>query len=198
MNNEITTIENEIWKAIPDYEGLYEASNLGKIRSLDRKIKHKRYDFINVKGKILSPRLDKDGYETVVLCKDTEKKYARVHIFVAKTFIPNPNNLPEVNHYDNIRNNNNIKNLLWGTCQSNQFHRHKTWSHSSTDNNPSGRNMTIAMSLAKATKLNPENVEKIRELYNTGKYTQEQLGKIFGITRNHICLVVNNRIWKLV
>ena len=200
MNNEINIENKEIWQSIPNYEGYYEASNLGKIRSLDREILSKRIGWsnLNVKGKVLKPRNDKDGYETVVLCKDTIKKYARVHILIAETFIPNPNNLPQVNHSNNIRNDNNVNNLEWGTVQSNNFHRHKTWNHVISNTNPSGRNMSIAMSLAKATKLNPENVKKIRELYNTGKYTQQQIGDIFGLKKKHIGAVVTRRIWKLV
>lgn len=197
MNNEIKI---EIWKSIPNYERYYEASNLGKIRSLDREIPSKKigYTVLKVKGKVLKPSLDKDGYKRVVLCKDTIKQYCRVNVLVGLTFIPNPNNLPQVNHINNIRIDNRIENLEWGNHQTNNFHRHKTWNHVISNYNPSGRNITIAMSLAKATKLNPENVIKIRELYKTGKYTQKEIGNIFGITKKHVYLVVNNKIWRLV
>lgn len=197
MNNEIKI---EIWKSIPNYERYYEASNLGKIRSLDREIPSKKigYTVLKVKGRVLKPSLDKDGYKRVVLCKDTIKQYCRVNVLVGLTFIPNPNNLPQVNHINNIRIDNRIENLEWGNHQTNNFHRHKTWNHVISNYNPSGRNITIAMSLAKATKLNPENVIKIRELYKTGKYTQKEIGNIFGITKKHVYLVVNNKIWRLV
>lgn len=98
----------EIWKEVKGYEGLYEVSNLGNVRSINRIIKNKFY-----KGKILITKIDKDGYLQLGLSKNGTKKYFRVHRLVAQAFIPNPSNLPQVNHKDEVKDNNNVKNLEW-------------------------------------------------------------------------------------
>ena len=104
--------ENEVWKDVKDYEGLYQVSDRGNVRSVDR-INHigSRYS-----GRILKPRYDKDGYLRVSLCKNGIKKIKLIHRLVLEAFVENPSNLPEVNHLDEVKDNNNVKNLEW--CDS--------------------------------------------------------------------------------
>lgn len=110
--------EQEEWRPVVGYEGYYEVSNLGRIRSLDRvcslnsKIMPKR----TYRGKILVQRVTKDGYCTLLLCKDGYHRGVRVHRIVAQAFIPNPNNLPHINHKNEIKNDNRVENLEW--CDS--------------------------------------------------------------------------------
>lgn len=92
----------EIFKEVKGYEGLYEVSNLGNVRSLR-------------KGIILKPAKNQN-YKQVLLTKNKEHKIYLVHRLVAETFIPNPNNLPQINHKDENGNNNNVNNLEW--CDS--------------------------------------------------------------------------------
>lgn len=98
----------EYWKDIPNYEGLYQASTHGNIRSL------------NYKGskvpKVLALRRDKHGYLDLLLCKKGIHKREKVHRLVAKTFIPNPDNYPQINHKDENPANNFVSNLEW--CDS--------------------------------------------------------------------------------
>lgn len=94
----------ELWKDIKDYEGLYKISNKGNIVSLPRK---------GAKGGLLKQTKDKDGYLCVGLNKNNSRKTFKVHRLVAMAFIPNPNNLPEVNHKDEIKSNNYVENLEW-------------------------------------------------------------------------------------
>ena len=99
----------EIWKDIPEYEGLYKINNIGEIR---RYSTYNNYDkripeYHNVKAHI-----DKCGYYRVILSKNNKIKNYLVHRLVAKAFIPNPNNLPQVNHKDE---NNSANNLEWCT-----------------------------------------------------------------------------------
>ena len=96
---------NEIWKDIFGYEGLYQVSNLGRVRSL-------KFG----KERILSIRRSKFGYLLVNLCKNSDMKTFRVHRLVGQSFIPNPNNLPEINHRDEDKTNNKVVNLEW--CSS--------------------------------------------------------------------------------
>lgn len=101
----------EEWKPIKGYEGLYEVSNTGKIKSFQRG-----------KTRILHQNVNWSGYHHVILSKDTAKKDLRVHRLVASAFIPNPNNKPEVNHIDGNKDNNNVDNLEWATGKENINH----------------------------------------------------------------------------
>lgn len=101
----------EIWKPKKDYEGLYEVSNFGNIMSLN---------YRNTgKSKLLKPIKDKNGYLNVGLYKDGEKKWFLVHRLIAETFIPNPENLPHINHKDEDKTNNRADNLEWCTPKNN-------------------------------------------------------------------------------
>lgn len=109
----------EVWKDIKGYEGLYQVSNLGRIKSLPRKrtIKTER---------ILSPKFNKGGYLEVALCKNSKYKMCRVHRLVASAFIQNPENKREVNHIDGNKLNNKADNLEWVTPSENIRHAFKT------------------------------------------------------------------------
>ena len=102
----------EIWKDYKDYEGLYQASNLGRLRSLDRWVsKNGSMQFI--KGRILKLLNHNAGYLSVNLWKNNKVKTYLVHRIIAEVFLPNPNNYKEVNHKDEDKTNNNVNNLEW-------------------------------------------------------------------------------------
>jgi glycerol-3-phosphate cytidylyltransferase-like family protein len=111
----------EVWKDIPKYEGLYQVSNLGRIKRL----------FKNGKENILTGTRDKDGYTKIILSKNQHKKHVRAHRLVAEAFLSNPENKPEVNHKDRNKQNNVVNvddlqgattNLEWATCSENSNH----------------------------------------------------------------------------
>ena len=107
-------MNKEIWKDIPNYEGLYQASNLGNVRSLDhiRKNGKNNNQKCLTKGRILKQAIQKEsGYAFVVLSKNGKTKGFRVHRLVAETFIKNPYNFRCVNHKDENKQNNNVNNL---------------------------------------------------------------------------------------
>lgn len=108
-------VSKEVWKDVLGYEGLYKVSDLGNIISLPRKGTIKT-------EKLLKPKIDKDGYLCVTLYKNNTRKSYHVHRIVAMSFINNYDNLPQVNHIDGNKQNNNINNLEWCTNQENIQH----------------------------------------------------------------------------
>jgi len=114
-------MEQEYWKQVVGYEGLYEVSNLGNIKSLSKKVSNGNGFFVK-KEIILKPYLDKNGYGTVNLYKDKKKTLLKVHRIVGLAFIPNPQNKPTINHKNSIRNDNRVENLEWNTHSENNQH----------------------------------------------------------------------------
>lgn len=122
----------EIWKDIKGWEGYYQVSNLGRIRSLDRNIycksKNQYTKFDNIhkfKGQIIKPNEERNGYYQVHLCKHSKKKWMKVHRLVAEAFISNPDNLLQINHIDGNKKNNNVINLEYCTQSENITHAYK-------------------------------------------------------------------------
>lgn len=105
----------EIWKDVTGYEGLYQVSNLGRVKSLDRVIKGQHFE-----EKIMKLQTN-NGYKWLWLNKDGKRKAKRINRLVAEEFIPNPDNLPCVGHKDDIpsKENNTVENLYWTTFEDN-------------------------------------------------------------------------------
>ncbi len=104
----------ELWKPILGYEGLYEISNLGRVKSLPRWHNNRFSGYID-KGRFLKPRFDSYGYQMVMLCKDKKQKNYLIHKLVANAFIDNPNGYDSINHKDENKTNNCVENLEWCT-----------------------------------------------------------------------------------
>lgn len=109
----------EIWKEVVGYDGLYEVSNQGRVRSVDRSIAIKGGNVRLCKGKILRPSENRYGYLCVILCKEGKGTNKKIHRLVAEAFIPNPNNKPCIDHINTIRTDNRIENLRWCTQKEN-------------------------------------------------------------------------------
>lgn len=110
----------EEWRDVPGYEGFYQVSSLGRLKSLDRISYGKKYF-----GKILSGN-GNGQYVIDILCKKGKRKTVRRHRIVAEAFIPNPCHKPEVNHLDGDKENNAVDNLEWSTKKENIDHSWKT------------------------------------------------------------------------
>lgn len=105
---------NEIWKDIPNYEGIYQVSNLGNVRSITYQG--------TPKIRVLKIKYHHSGYSMVTLCKNKIHKNIYIHVLVAKCFISNPLKKPCVNHIDGNKSNNNVSNLEWVTHSENTIH----------------------------------------------------------------------------
>lgn len=109
----------EVWKDIRGYEQVYQVSNLGRVKSLERVVDFGR-SYRTVHEMILKQYIQNNGYVWVGLHKNNTQKRMLVHRLVAMAFIPNPDNLPEVNHKDENPLNNTLSNLEWCTRKYNE------------------------------------------------------------------------------
>lgn len=122
----------EVWKDVgeckgyEDFAGLYEVSNMGRVRSLDRWVRCKGNKKRLAKGKVLTPRVGIQGYAYVILSGNQHRKTAKSHRLVALAFLPNPDNLPVVNHKDENKLNNKVSNLEWCTVAYNMRYGTRT------------------------------------------------------------------------
>ena len=134
-------IITEVWKPVNDYEGLYEISSFGSVKSKDRKVfasnQYGAKAYRTIKGKMLKPRKDKDGYYRVVFSENGKIKNYFVHRLVAEAFIPDKSNfksMPDedrsminlddllINHKNEIKSCNVVSNLEWCTAKYNMFY----------------------------------------------------------------------------
>lgn len=177
--------EIEIWRNIKNYEGLYQVSNTGKIKRLKGKCLAKAGKYRTVAESILTcfPNKTRYNYLYVNLNNNGIKQF-RVHRLVALHFIPNPNNLPEVNHIDGDKNNNHVSNLEWCTNLQNIRHSYKIGTHKirKGDNAPN-------------TKLTESQVDEIRQRLNK-KESGRSIAKKFGVSEGMISLIKHNKNWK--
>lgn len=174
----------EIWKDIENYKGLYQISNLGRVKSLARlKIGSHNTNYV-AKEIIRKMSLDKDGYNLITLTKNKIQKSYRVHVLIGQHFVSNPNNLPQINHLDGVKTNNHYKNLEWCTAQHNITHAIESGLR-----NNGGENCHLS-------KLNEDEIIKIREL--KGEYSSRIIGGMFGVSGSAIRSILNKKTWKYV
>ena len=175
----------EVWKDVIGYEGIYEVSNLGIIRSVER------YDYSGHKrkAKTIAFVIDRDGYAKVHLCLCGKARYHFVHRIVATAFIDNPENLPQINHKDENKKNNKAENLEWCTAKHNI--------------NYGKRNALVADAQygekAHSSKLTQEDVNKIRQQYEprSKENNMIKLAKQYGISESQVWRIINNKRWKV-
>lgn len=171
----------EIWRPVAGYEGLYEVSNLGRVKSLDR-IAYRGSQVLRLKGAIKSPALDGSGYLQARLTKDGIKALVRVNRLVAEHFIANPDGLPEVNHIDLDKLNNASRNLEWSTHKRNMEHAGNR-----------GR-LCGYLNKNKRVKLCPDSVAAIREAARNGG-TQRGIAKEFGVSSTTVAKIIKFERW---
>ena len=160
----------EIWKPVVGYEDYYSISNTGRVLSVPRK---------GTKGGIIKPIVDRKGYLYVNLRKQGTRKIGKVHRIVAKAFIPNPQSLPEVNHKDENKKNNNVSNLEW--CTSEYNHNYGTRNARTAKANTNGKHCKPIMATLKDGTI---------EYYSSAREASDALGVKNG---SHITAVVKGK-----
>ena len=176
----------EKWKDIENYEGLYMISNLGNCKSLPRKTNNLRGDYIT-KERILKPRERRHGYLCYALYNmDRKRKDISIHRLVAKAFIPNTENKPEVNHKNNIKTDNRAVNLEWMTHQENCKHASDNGFYKPL--NPLGEDRG-------SSKLKNIDIPRIRKLSKRFEMSNKEIGVIFGVHRRTISDIINGKTW---
>lgn len=177
-------IMQEIWKDVQGYEGQYQVSNLGRVKSIKRKLTNGR----SVSEKILnssSKKKTQDGYLMVALAGRT----FRVNRLVAAAFIPNPDNKPVVNHIDGNKENNKADNLEWATISENMLHAYRCGLKTAMigEENPNA-------------KLTRNQVKAIRSEYvpYSQQYGSNALAKKYNVSNVTITNIVNHKTYKNV
>ena len=171
---------------IPGYEGLYAINNVGDIYCYSKQRPVRGLVAERIMGKYKESR----GYTQACFSKAGKRKFFKVHRLVAAVFIPNPSNKPYVNHKDGNKRNNRVDNLEWCTCSENHKHAYDTGLRTTNANvkNKSG---------ASKRKISFEEAECIRRLYKTGKYSQAQLGRMFGMFPSNIRNILIEKTYKV-
>ena len=160
---------NEIWKTIPELPN-YQVSNLGRVKSLERKVKSKNGSYRTVREKILKPGKNIKGYLRVCICEKGKKKNMTIHRLVAEAFLTNQENLPQINHINEIKEDNRVENLEYCTAKYNS--------------NFGTRTKRLSKSQSKSVKC-----------LETGKiYTSLiEIGRKFGFSIGNICECCNGK-----
>jgi hypothetical protein len=181
----IKDLENEVWKDVVGFEGLYQVSDFGRVKSLCRTTPYKD-DLIHkriISEKILKMKLMNTFYIEVMLSMNGQRNYKRVHRLVAESFIQNQENKDQINHKDGNKQNNNLSNIEWCTQSENQLHKYRYLGYTGQRGEKSVN-----------SKLSSKQVLEIRD--KKGEYSCSQLGKLYNVSPAEICLIQNKKVRK--
>ena len=168
----------EIWKDIEGYEGFYQVSNLGRVKSLERDVFNPRGTVIrHMKEKILVQNIGKLGYAYVNLYLNGKMKTIKTHRLVAMAFLPNPENKPMVNHKDEVKTNNVVDNLEW--CDNKYNANYGTRNSRIIQNRRSYK-------LGNAPKAKAVFCEELNKTFDCAKRAEQELG-IWGTSIIKVC-----------
>jgi DNA-directed RNA polymerase specialized sigma subunit len=169
----------EVWKNISDYEGVYQVSNMGRIKSL------RRLDSIGKsrKERLLISIPNAEGYIRTELNKNGKRHMFSTHRLVAKAFLANPTNKPQINHLDGNKQNNLLSNLEWCSPSENIIHAHKN-----------GLSKPVKGEQVGTHKLSEKEAKEIRNLKGKG-LSQIVIGKMFNISHSTVGRIQNNKCW---
>ena len=172
----------ETWSSINGYKGIYEVSNIGRVKSLARVIKCPNYISM-VKEIVMKSHFNGSGYKKISLINGNDRKSFYIHRLVAETFIKNINGLKEVNHKDGDKENNISSNLEWCTHSENIKHAYDN----SLIPDRKGENHP-------RTELTNKDILNIRKL--KGLFKIVEIAKKYSVSRYVISIIINKKSWK--
>ncbi|MEY3419854.1 MAG: hypothetical protein RIR48_134 [Bacteroidota bacterium] len=174
----------EVWKDVIGYEGYYQVSNLGRIKSLERKRIGLKDQKIRIyKELILKQKLNIHGYFEVCLYLKNSSKYHKSHRIICQAFLPNPENKPQVNHKNGVKTDNRLENLEWATSSENTKHSFDNGFQKPSLGEKNGHSI-----------LNEKDVLMIRS--GQLKMTQRQMASFFNVKPSTINCIIKRRNWK--
>lgn len=162
------------WKPVEGYEGFYEVSDRGDVRSLPRLVKNGAKSFRTTAARILTPIRSGSGYLHVSLCKG-KQTFRAIHRLVAEAFLPNPENKTQVNHIDGDRYNNSAENLEWCTALENAAHAWET---------------LVRGEKLRSTLATDKEVRECVALYAGGGWSQKELAARYRVSQSAVSLWV--------
>lgn len=168
-------MKNENWRDIPGYEGLYQVSDLGNVKSLNRIVKHSTSGYLTLKEKLLKPRKSTQDRKYVDLNKNKITKRFYIHTLVAQTFIGERPEGYDICHISGDNQDNRLVNLRYDTKGQNQIDIYRQGSKHGLG------------------KLSLEQVLEIRQLYSTGDYTHYELAEKYNVSQSTTQRVVNRK-----
>ncbi len=164
----------ETWKDIKDYEGRYQASDLGMVKTFVQAFKTN-------KG-VLKYGIDTNGYPIVKLYSNGKGRTRKVHRVIAETFIENPNNLPQVNHKDGNKLNNAVENLEWCDQSHNMKHAIRT-----------GLIKKHFGEQSSQAKFTEKQINELRAKHP--QFTMKELAIEYGMSKTNVCDIIKRKIW---
>ncbi len=180
-------MKEEIWKDVEGYEGRYQVSNLGRIKSLARYIETtSRWGgnfYLLRKERIMKPGKSPNGYRIVTFHTDGKPKHFTVHRVVAMCFLPNPNNLESINHKNGNKEDNSAHNLEWCTHQENVLHAYN-----------SGIRVSVKGSKVNGAKLDEAQVRTIKSI-NISEVSNSAIGRYFNVSAGAISAIRTGKTW---
>jgi hypothetical protein len=167
-----------MFKPVPGWEGFYEVNEIGQVRSIARVVTRSDGSVQTWRSRLMRPMLSSSGYLLVRLSRPGKRECARVHRIVAQAFIPNPDDLPEVNHLNGVRSDPRATNLEWVTPSGNRFHAVHTLG---------------TVMPPRRFKLTPEQVGAIRSLHGLENLGYRRIAALFNVDSTSIRDIILNR-----
>lgn len=171
----------EVWKDVEGFEGRYQVSNFGRVKSLDREITNLVGRTYSVKGVVLRQTL-RNGYQRVILSLDGKATHVSVHRLVALAFVANPENKEYVHHINSDKMNNHMDNLEWVTPLENSRDARRN-------------NLYISGSRSPNSKLEIEVIPNILDLYFNKGLFQSEIGEKYNVSQSTISCVIRGESW---